>query len=300
MTTDESLKISIALATYNGERFLRRQLDSLLAQSVPFDELVVCDDCSTDSTADILREYAARDLRIKVTVNDRNLGFRSNFEKALRLCSGDLIALCDQDDIWLPGHLEILRDNIGDNLLIAGASMLCDNECEPHGVTLAHAKNFDRRSATPAQVFRFVAFYQNPFQGAAMMMRRDFLRYALPIPKEVKFHDVWFVHLASLMERFTFTTIPVILYRIHGNNASGEHRKTTRLKTPVGHLLKHELGTNRQEVISALCDRSDLFSDASKRLLDEAKTYYSSRSLGRRLSNLLFELKHFNDIYGRE
>ncbi len=296
----EKERISIALATYNGEKYIRAQMDSLLAQEVPFDELIICDDRSTDSTVEILREYAAADERIKLEVNEHNLGFRRNFEKAIRLCDGDLIALCDQDDIWLPDHLKILSEGIGSNLLIAGASLLADSSGSPTGGTLTEIKNFETRNPSQEQMFKFVMYYQNPFQGAAMMMRREFRAYALPVPALVAYHDVWFVHVATLLGEFRFVDVPVTLYRLHGGNTSGIHRRTPRLRTLAGHLLRSRLDTNRREVAQALRERARVFSPEALRLLEEACAYHSNRSLGRRLSNLIFELKNYGMIYGKE
>ena len=98
--------ISVAMATYNGEKFIREQLDSILAQTITDWELIVCDDVSTDSTIAILEEYANKDGRIQIHKNKVNLGFKRNFEKAISLCSGDYIALCDQDDIWKHDKVE--------------------------------------------------------------------------------------------------------------------------------------------------------------------------------------------------
>ena len=114
--------ISIAMATYNGEKFIREQLDSILAQTITDWELIVCDDVSIDATITILEEYAKKDGRIQIHKNKVNLGFKRNFEKAISLCSGDYIALYDQDDIWYPNHLEILYNQIGDHSLSIGNS----------------------------------------------------------------------------------------------------------------------------------------------------------------------------------
>lgn len=300
MEMAEKERISIALATYNGAKYLRAQMDSLLAQELPFDELIICDDRSTDSTVDILMEYAASDPRIKVEVNEHNLGFRRNFEKAIRMCDGDLIALCDQDDIWLPDHLRTLCEAIGSNLLIAGASLLADSEGNPSGDRLSEIKNFEIKVPSQEQVFKFVMYYQNPFQGASMMMRREFRAYALPVPALVAYHDVWFVHIATLLGEFRWINVPVTLYRLHGGNTSGTHRRTPRLRTLAGHLLRSRLDTNRREVAEALRERAGVFSPEARILLEEACAYHSSRSIGRRLSNLIFELKNYGMIYGKE
>ncbi|MBR6117887.1 MAG: glycosyltransferase [Paludibacteraceae bacterium] len=104
-------RISIALASYNGARFLRDQLDSLYTQTLLPDEVVVCDDASTDGTADILKEYHDK-YGLKYVINDHSLGCNQNFFKAIDLCSGEYICICDQDDIWLPNKIETVYHKI--------------------------------------------------------------------------------------------------------------------------------------------------------------------------------------------
>ncbi len=103
------MTISVAMCTFNGARFLRAQLESIARQRRPPDELVICDDGSSDGSVEILREFAAgASFSIRIFCNEKNLGSTQNFEKAIQLCKGDLIALCDQDDIWLPEKLSRL------------------------------------------------------------------------------------------------------------------------------------------------------------------------------------------------
>src|ERR1700744_3577317 len=94
--------ISVALCTYNGEKYIKEQLDSIINQTYTCIEVIIVDDGSTDSTYDIISDYALRDNRIKCFKNETNLGFNKNFEKAVSLTSGEYIAISDQDDIWLP------------------------------------------------------------------------------------------------------------------------------------------------------------------------------------------------------
>ena len=119
--------ISIALASYNGENYIREQLDSILLQSISDFELIICDDCSTDNTYQILEEYKARDSRIHIYRNEQNLGFKKNFEKAISLCKGEYIALSDQDDIWLVDHLKILLDKINNHSMVSGNAIMVDS-----------------------------------------------------------------------------------------------------------------------------------------------------------------------------
>ena len=101
------MKLSIAMCTYNGASYLQEQLDSFLWQTRLPDEIVVCDDCSQDETVEILKEFAANSpFPVHLHVNKTNLGLTKNFEKAIGKCTGDIIFLSDQDDVWLPERLE--------------------------------------------------------------------------------------------------------------------------------------------------------------------------------------------------
>src|ERR1700741_1533394 len=114
----DSPLVSIALCTYNGARFLSQQLDTLVNQSYEPIEIIAVDDCSTDETFDILTEYAGRYPSFKIYRNEVNLGFTENFEKAVKLCSGDLIALCDQDDLWDTKKIRLQVNAINGHVLI--------------------------------------------------------------------------------------------------------------------------------------------------------------------------------------
>src|SRR5690606_33629827 len=116
----DSPLISIALCTYNGEKFLAEQLDSIVNQTYKNIEIIAVDDCSTDRTLTILQKYASKDVRVKVYSNKTNKGYSKNFEYAISLCTGDYIAVSDQDDIWVSDKLELLinKIRINDDLLV--------------------------------------------------------------------------------------------------------------------------------------------------------------------------------------
>ena len=116
------------MATYNGEKYLREKIDSILSKTIQNYELIVCDDCSTDTTWNILLDYQVQDKRIKCYRNEKNLGFKKNFEKAIRLCTGEYIALSDQDDIWTEDHLQVLYEGIGENDLVGANAYICYKE----------------------------------------------------------------------------------------------------------------------------------------------------------------------------
>ena len=218
--------ISIAMATYNGECYVREQLDSILVQTIGDWELIVCDDGSTDNTLSILRAYAKNDSRIKIYQNERNLGFKRNFEKAIDLCQGDYIALCDQDDIWYPNHLEVLYNQIGNHSLSIGNSDI---------VNINNTYLNKRMSDTDGihfipedtKLFLFREFfYANPFQGASMLLKKDFALRCIPIPNEVHYHDTWISICACFEDGLIYTYTPITRYRQHGKNVTiNNHRE---------------------------------------------------------------------------
>lgn len=212
--------ISIALASYNGEKFIREQLDSILAQTVTDWELVACDDRSSDGTPAILREYAARDGRIRVYENEENLGFRRNFEQAVSRCTGEYTAFSDQDDIWYPDHLEMLLSGLGTCSLVTANAMLADAEGRETGVT---ARDTDKMESIPddSDEAFFLMLYRPYVQGAASLAKTAFLKACLPIPEGVRFHDQWFGVMAALSGGVAYVPECVLRYRMHGNNVTG-------------------------------------------------------------------------------
>lgn len=120
----EIKKISVVMCTYNGARFIREQLDSILNQTYPIYELIIQDDCSTDETVEIVKEYTSRDKRIKLFINSTPLGFNYNFSSALFKASGDYIATSDQDDIWRVDKLQVLMHYINGRTLLFHNSYL--------------------------------------------------------------------------------------------------------------------------------------------------------------------------------
>src|SRR5271165_1756949 len=110
--------VSIALCTYNGAGFIAEQLDTLITQTYAPIEIIAVDDSSTDETFNILMAYAAKYSQIKIYKNENNIGFAANFERAATLCDGELIALCDQDDLWHPQKIELQVNALKDNIFV--------------------------------------------------------------------------------------------------------------------------------------------------------------------------------------
>jgi glycosyltransferase involved in cell wall biosynthesis len=203
--------ISIALCTYNGARFLVEQMDSLLNQSYTNLEIIVVDDCSSDNTAEILRSYAARDSRVTVIVNESNLGYNKNFEKTLRKCTGSLIAICDQDDVWHKEKVRSLFENIKDHQLIYHDSEFIDTEGNSMKRFISDKFNFYRGNRPEPFL------YLNCVSGHSILMKQEVVQRALPFP--AGFHyDQWLAFVATSIGSIDYVDDALVKYRLHNNN----------------------------------------------------------------------------------
>jgi hypothetical protein len=216
------------MCTYNGSRFLAEQLESLRGQTRQPDELIVCDDGSSDDTVEIVRRFAAAaPFPVKLTVNAKNLGSTKNFEQAIRRCSGDLIALADQDDVWLPEKLARTE-----NLFAARpevGAVFTDGEMVDENLELLHQRlwssiGFDQRKQRKVKTGQALRLLidGNFATGATMAFRSKYRELVLPIPQiEECIHDAWIVLLISAVAQLDFIEQPMILYRQHAGQQLG-------------------------------------------------------------------------------
>jgi glycosyltransferase involved in cell wall biosynthesis len=200
--------ISIAACTYNGQEYLVEQLDSLVAQTYPYIEIVVVDDASTDETYSILENYAARYPQFKIYRNQHNVGFTENFERAVSLCTGEFIALCDQDDIWLPHKIALQVKAIGNNEIIYHDSEFVHSDGTTMGRKMSDVVNL-YRGGEP-EVFLFF----NCVSGHSILLHRRLLTYALPLPAGY-FHDWWLAYVATNTGTIDFIPECLVRYRQH-------------------------------------------------------------------------------------
>jgi glycosyltransferase involved in cell wall biosynthesis len=235
--------ISIAMCTYNGERFIKEQLDSILNQTYNNFELIITDDGSSDKTIIIIKEYIKQDKRIKLYQNDKNLGFIKNFEKAISLCSGDYIALADQDDIWKVNKLEIFLKQIKDNLLIYSDAILIDYKSKEIGKELIRPeKNLTKGKCNKSLLLL------NCVSGNTLMFKRELLTNILPIPKHISYHDVWIAFVASTFGSITYTEESMTYYRRYDEQITKTiHREYKSFKDRL--YIKEKLFINNNENI---------------------------------------------------
>ncbi len=204
--------ISIVLSTFNGEQFLETQIASLLEQTYPNLEIVVTDDASTDRTKEILKQFAS-DSRFRLFLHADNVGFIKNFERGMLLAKGDFIALCDQDDIWLPEKAEKLYRHIDGYSMAYCDSELIDENGQSLGKRVSDIKNM--YTGRDARGFLF----SNVVSGHALMLKKEVLPHALPLPLEA-FHDEWLAIHATMLEGIVYVDEPLALYRQHTKNVT--------------------------------------------------------------------------------
>ena len=217
------MKISIALCTYNGEKYLSEQLESFLRQTRLADELVVCDDRSTDQTAAILDDFAARSpFPVRIYINEENLGSNKNFEKAIGLCAGEVIFLSDQDDVWLPHKTARMMAEFEKSPkvgLVFSDAEIVDENLQPRGEKLWDYY-FDRRARRKAAILGLTVFIlreRNMLTGAAAAFRADFVDLMLPVPTGIYgiIHDGWIALIAASQSEVVPIDEPLIKYRQH-------------------------------------------------------------------------------------
>jgi glycosyltransferase involved in cell wall biosynthesis len=245
--------ISVALCTYNGARYLPEQLWSVASQTRLPDELVVCDDASSDATLEILDRFAQEaPFGVRIYRNERNLGSTKNFEKVIGLCRGEFIALSDQDDIWFPDRLarqsEVLAADRSLGGVFSDAELIGGNS-NPVGKRLWQLLYLRLNRPNEVDRDRMIKLFliDNIVTGATFMIRastRDFIGL---IP-ESWIHDGWIAWMLVLYSRLTFMTVPLIQYRIHDQQQVGIDTVSIRRKLmELRKGRKRELGVRLKQ-----------------------------------------------------
>ena len=226
------MKISVCMATYNGEKYIKEQLESILSQIGEHDEVIISDDSSTDNTVEIINSF--NDCRIKIYKNTKEKGYTRNFENALEKANGDVIFLSDQDDVWVENKVNkiikilekydfVVSDNniVNENLEVISKS---------HFEVYKTSKGFIRNLLLPRYV------------GACMAFKKNVLQKSLPFPSNAKLsaHDYWISLIAEMYFKCYKLDEQLLLYRRHGANASSGGKKS---KNSLGHKLKVRIYT---------------------------------------------------------
>ena len=291
-------RVSVALCTYNGERFLGEQLASIAAQTVPPAELVVTDDASSDGTLALLEAFAARaPFSVSITRNRQNQGSTASFEQTLTRCTAPLVALCDQDDVWRPHKLErmaaAMQSKPGFGYAFSDADVV-DQTLQPLGFrvweTVGFAHGGHRRFEGLHQVDQLLE--RTRVTGATMLVRAEYLTRCLPFPRGIV-HDRWLATVLSATGAYGVTVDePLVLYRQHAGQQIGVVRsgRPRSLREQVGRDFV--LRQRRRIRAELLLGRA--FIDQLDRLLTQAGSLQETEAAQARRSRALAEgwVKH--------
>lgn len=238
MAAEASPLVSIAMCTFNGEKYLAQQLDSLLAQTYSNIEIVITDDASSDNTVTLLQQYALKHNNIRFFSNEKNLGYNKNFEKTILLCKGEYIAISDQDDVWETNKIEVMMQQWPNQSLFVYS--LSGNFTDD---------DFAGRKAAPNVVYTPIddvhkLVFNSPVHGHACMFKKELMQLCIPFPADI-FYDWWMsMHAAATG---VIGCIPQTLtwHRSHSSNSSrnitsikNEDERNSQLRKQCAYFIK--------------------------------------------------------------
>lgn len=251
--------VSVAMCTYNGAKYLPQQLESIANQTLPVNELIVCDDRSTDDTIQVIKTFAQKaPFPVTIHVNEKNLGSTKNFEKCLNLCDGDIIFLCDQDDKWradkVEKQLEFLNKYPEKDAVFSDAMMI-DDDSRELGRTIWEEIEFNaamQRKWVEGKAHE-ILFNGFVVTGATLAIRKSCLTRLMPFPTHVEdlIHDAWMAMVLSLEDKIGFIAENLISYRRHESQQVGFGSKTEH----VG--LNDRFSRPREEKLVPIKEKAD-------------------------------------------
>jgi len=275
--------VSIALCTYNGQTYIKEQLDSLINQTYQNIEIIIVDDCSTDNTEQICLSY--NNIKLSFYQNEINIGYTKNFEKAITLCNGDYICLCDQDDIWVSDKIELLVKNINNNILIYHDSDFINGKGNKLGVqSMSQRYNMYQGSS----VLPFIL--SNCISGHAAMFSKKLIPYLLPFDKRF-YHDWWLAYVAFNIGSVKYFDHILVHYRQHDLSIT-DNLNLKEKKVEVE-------PTNRVAIDIDWVEKCSQFSaNKQPQLIKRAYKLFNDIQFGKsRLSLFLFLINHYDKIF---
>lgn len=217
----EKKKISVCMATYNGEKFIRKQLESILNQTVEVDEIIISDDNSSDNTLEVVKKL--NNSKIKIIKNLKQ-GVISNFENSLKESTGDYIFLADQDDIWTLNKVEKVTKKLEKYDLVIHNAKIINSQDE----IISNEPFFEIRNSKKGLLKNL---YKNSYIGCCMAFNRNILEKSLPFPKDIPMHDSWIGLIAEIYGKVYFDEEVLFYYRRHENNVTElNNSKNGRIK----------------------------------------------------------------------
>ena len=203
--------ISVCIATFNGEKYIKRQLSSILSQLSAGDEVILADDSSTDNTLDVVRSF--KDSRIHIIDGPNKHSPIWNFERALSKASGDYIYLADQDDEWLPDKIKVTQQYLQNYDCIVS-----DNVCINGDGTIISSSFYKLNKTKSGKYYNLLI--KNGYLGCCMAFKRKVLEASLPFPSNIPMHDIWIGNVAAFKYNVKFIPEKLIRFCRHGDNVS--------------------------------------------------------------------------------
>lgn len=228
----EQETIDVLMATYNGEKYLRKQIESILNQTYKNINLIISDDCSKDSTVQILREYEEKDSRVKVYVQKQNLGYIKNFEFLLTKVENDIYMLSDQDDVWKLNKIENTYNKLKEEV---ADFVFTDLEVVDTNLKQIYPSFNDFMKLT-RKIKKYNGYERqylyNCVTGCTIMSKKQFIEKILPLPAKSKYlvHDMWMGLIISIYGKVAYLDEKTIYYRQHGKNQIGANKLSQKLK----------------------------------------------------------------------
>lgn len=299
-------KIDILLATYNGQQYLREQLDSILSQSYSNFRLLISDDLSVDNTREILAEYVEKDKRIIVFNQEKNLGVVKNFEFLLKKVESKYYMFSDQDDIWKENKIEKSIQTLEET---NSDLVYTDLEVVDEKLNVTYESYWKLKGIYNKikKYNNFESLYLNNFvTGCTMLSKKELIKEVLPLPNTSKFvlHDYWIPLILSQKYKITYIEEPLIKYRQHKNNKVGSKKKTDELKS--FEEIRNLFISVKIEHFTVFIENEDKFIDEKiKKLNKDALQYYKmlekKKNINFRKWNLFFKLyKYEGFVYNLE
>lgn len=220
-------QVDVLLATYNGEKYVAEQIDSILNQTYKNIHLIISDDCSKDNTSEILKEYEQKDKRITVYIQQHNLGVIKNIEFLLKKVTNNLYMLSDQDDVWLPQKIEksveTLKKENAD--LVFGDLEVVDKNLKTMYPSFGDYMLLNKKIKKYINSYR-VNYLYNCVTGCTVLSKKEFIEKILPIPTDSKYliHDHWIGLILALNGKLAYMPEKYIKYRQHGDNQVGTEK----------------------------------------------------------------------------
>lgn len=248
--------ITVVIATYKGSRFLEAQLNSVYGQSYKNIEVIVCDDRSDDATHEVLQNYAS-ERGLKYHINQQKLGVVQNFAKGMALASGTYIALCDQDDVWLPEKLRLslakMHELEANALAGTPALVYTDLQVVNEDLNCICPSYWQYMQLNPNYKQLNRVLVENVVTGCTALINRPLLELALPVPPEALMHDAWLMLVATCFGQTGYINEPLVLYRQHGSNVVGAAQKNRAQKVInlYRKLRQGKLGLLKDEIAQA-------------------------------------------------